>query len=72
LGVLSASAFGSTPHATGTPCRQRTFKNLAAARGWYDSPTHRKILPLRTDNLSGDAILIEGVDPDHKATDILS
>lgn len=47
------------------------FPDLAAARAWYGSPAYRKILPLRTNNSTGDVILIEGVDPDHKATDIL-
>ncbi|MBS1166214.1 MAG: hypothetical protein H6R00_2239 [Proteobacteria bacterium] len=48
------------------------FPDLATARAWYDSPAYRAILPLRTGNSSGVAILIDGVDPDHKATDILS
>ncbi|WP_026791992.1 DUF1330 domain-containing protein [Pleomorphomonas oryzae] len=48
------------------------FPSLSAARAWYDSPAYREILPLRTGHSSGVAILIEGVDADHKATDILS
>jgi uncharacterized protein (DUF1330 family) len=48
------------------------FPDLAAARAWYHSPAYQAILPLRTANASGDVILIEGVGPDHKATDILA
>ena len=48
------------------------FPSLAAARAWYDSPSYREILPLRTNNSSGVAMLIDGVDPDHKAWDILT
>jgi uncharacterized protein (DUF1330 family) len=47
------------------------FPDLARARAWYESPAYQEILALRTGNSSGDVILIEGVDPDHKATDIL-
>lgn len=47
------------------------FPDLATARAWYDSPAYREILPLRTGNASGNVILIEGVNPDHKAADIL-
>ena len=35
-------------------------------------PAYRRILPLRTRNIPGDTILIDGVSPDHKATDILA
>lgn len=48
------------------------FPDLATARAWYGSPAYREILPLRTRSSTGDVILIEGVDPDHRATDILS
>ena len=29
------------------------FPDMAALRGWYDSPEYQKILPLRTDNSEG-------------------
>jgi uncharacterized protein (DUF1330 family) len=48
------------------------FPDLARARAWYASPAYQEILALRTRNSSGDVILIEGVGPDHKATDILA
>ena len=47
------------------------FPDMTAARGWYDSPAYREILPFRTDNADGDVILIPGVAADHKATDVL-
>jgi uncharacterized protein (DUF1330 family) len=47
------------------------FPNLDQARGRYDSPAYRRILPLRTEHSVGEAILIEEVDPGHRATDIL-
>ncbi|HVL77351.1 MAG TPA: DUF1330 domain-containing protein [Noviherbaspirillum sp.] len=47
------------------------FPDLARARAWYASPAYREILPLRTENASGAVFLIEGVGPDHKATDVL-
>ncbi|WP_432924467.1 DUF1330 domain-containing protein [Microbispora sp. CA-135349] len=48
------------------------FPDLGRARAWYRSPAYQEILPLRTRNSSGDAVLIEGVDEDHKATDVLA
>jgi len=48
------------------------FPDLDRARGWYASPAYQAILALRTANASGDVILIEGVGPGHKATDILA
>ena len=48
------------------------FPDKNSARAWYESPAYRQILPLRTGNAQGDVFLIEGVDLDHKATDILA
>ncbi|WP_169984637.1 MULTISPECIES: DUF1330 domain-containing protein [unclassified Microbispora] len=48
------------------------FPDLGRARAWYRSPAYQEILPLRTRNSSGDAVLIEGVAGDHKATDVLA
>jgi uncharacterized protein (DUF1330 family) len=31
------------------------------AKRWYDSPEYQKILPLRLDNSTGHAFVIEGV-----------
>ncbi len=47
------------------------FPDYDHARGWYDSPAYREILHLRTDNSDGVAMLVEGVDRTHKATDVL-
>ncbi|MCV0396029.1 MAG: DUF1330 domain-containing protein [Rhizobiaceae bacterium] len=47
------------------------FPDRAAAEGWYASAAYRDILPLRTRNSKGVAVLIDGVDADHKATDVL-
>jgi uncharacterized protein (DUF1330 family) len=48
------------------------FPSQRHARGWYDSPEYRAILPLRTDNSTSDTILVDGVGPEHKATDVLA
>ena len=47
------------------------FPDRAAAEGWYASPAYREILHLRTTNSRGEVFLVDGVDPDHRATDIL-
>lgn len=47
------------------------FPDRARARGWYDSPAYRAILPLRTRNASGPVFLLDGVGEGHRATDIL-
>jgi uncharacterized protein (DUF1330 family) len=41
------------------------FPDPDAARAWYDSPAYQDILPLRTRNIDGDAILVEGVRDGH-------
>ncbi len=41
------------------------FPSMAAARAWYDSPAYQRILPLRTRHIEGEALLIEGVGPEH-------
>ncbi|MDQ3738177.1 MAG: DUF1330 domain-containing protein [Actinomycetota bacterium] len=43
------------------------FPDIAAARAWYDSPEYQAILPLRTNHIDGEAILVEGVDPGYDA-----
>ena len=47
------------------------FPDREQARAWYDSPAYRAIVTLRTDNSDSDVIMIDGVDRDHKATDVL-
>jgi uncharacterized protein (DUF1330 family) len=41
------------------------FPDLAAARCWYESPAYQAILPLRTDNIDGTAVIVDGVEPGH-------
>jgi uncharacterized protein (DUF1330 family) len=48
-----------------------SFPNLEQARGWYDSAPYQAIIDLRTRNTTGTVFLIDGVDPDHRGTDIL-
>ncbi len=43
------------------------FPDLAAARAWYDSSAYQAILPLRVSNIEGDAIIVQGVEPDYDA-----
>ncbi|GAA1523775.1 DUF1330 domain-containing protein [Actinomadura kijaniata] len=37
------------------------FPSMEQARGFYDSAAYQEILPLRTDHLDGDLIIVEGV-----------
>ncbi|MCA6091902.1 DUF1330 domain-containing protein [Streptomyces sp. SCA3-4] len=37
------------------------FPGMAEARAWYDSPDYQEIIPLRTDHITGDIVLVEGV-----------
>lgn len=46
------------------------FPDLAAAEGWYASPDYAAIRTWRTDHIPGDVVLVEGVGPDHRATDL--
>lgn len=48
-----------------------SFPNRKNAEGWYNSPEYQGILSLRTRNSVGEVFLIDGVGPNHKATDIL-
>ena len=44
------------------------FPDLAAARAWYDSPAYQEILPLRTRNADGVALLVDGVPEGYRAS----
>ncbi|MGW4484575.1 DUF1330 domain-containing protein [Amycolatopsis sp. NPDC004368] len=46
------------------------FPDLVQAGRWYDSPRYREILPLRTDHLVGDVVLVEGVAPGHDPAEL--
>ncbi len=48
------------------------FPNARNARAWYGSDAYQAILPLRTTHARGDVVLVEGVGPDHRASDILA
>ena len=45
--------------------------DLAGARSWYASPAYQAILPLWKGKADGAVFLIEGVDVDHRGTDVL-
>ena len=47
------------------------FPDRERARAWYDSDAYQAIVALRTGNSESDVILIDGVGPEHKATDVL-
>ena len=48
------------------------FPDRAAAEAWYDSPAYREILPLRTEHSISNVLIVDGVDRDHRATDVLA
>ncbi|HXV93759.1 MAG TPA: DUF1330 domain-containing protein [Pseudonocardia sp.] len=48
------------------------FPRLELARAWYDSPAYRAILPLRAEHSAGAVFLVDGVGPQHRATDVLA
>ncbi len=68
--VHGADAEELEGRAPGTPIVIE-FPTSERARAWYDSPAYREILPLRTRNSRSTAYLVDGVDPDHRATDVL-
>jgi uncharacterized protein (DUF1330 family) len=37
------------------------FPSAEAARAWYASPAYQELLPLRTNNVRGDVIIVEAV-----------
>ncbi len=39
------------------------FPDLDAADAWYHSPAYQAILRLRTDNIEGSAVIVDGVAP---------
>ena len=48
------------------------FPNRETAKSWYHSAAYQAILPLRTEHAEGDALLIDTVPADHRATDVLA
>jgi uncharacterized protein (DUF1330 family) len=47
------------------------FPDRARASAWYDSDAYQAILPLRTAHSDGTAFIIDGVEPGHRAPDVL-
>jgi len=47
------------------------FPDRSHARDWYTSPAYREILSLRTENTTSTVFIIDGVERDHRATDVL-
>ncbi len=47
------------------------FPDRSSATDWYDSAAYRAILPLRSSNSESTIFLIDGVDREHRATDVL-
>ena len=47
------------------------FPDRSAALDWYASAAYQEILPLRTEHTRSTAFVIDGVDRDHRATDVL-
>ncbi len=43
------------------------FPDVDAAKAWYASPGYQEILPLRTDNIEGDTLVVPGVDHPYSA-----
>ena len=41
------------------------FPDLPTARSWYASSAYQKILPLRTDHIEAEVIIVEGVAPNY-------
>jgi uncharacterized protein (DUF1330 family) len=44
------------------------FPSMNEARTWYDSPAYQAILPLRTANIEGETILVDGIGPAYDAS----
>ncbi|MFG2090483.1 MULTISPECIES: DUF1330 domain-containing protein [unclassified Spirillospora] len=43
------------------------FPDIDKARAWYESDAYQAILPMRTDNMEGTAVLLHGVADDYDA-----
>src|SRR5438105_5671115 len=48
------------------------FPDHTSAEEWYASPAYQAILPLRAENSDSTIFLVDGVDADHRATDVLT
>ena len=48
------------------------FPTRSQADGWYSSAAYQEILPLRTGSSDGIVFIVDGVDRNHLATDVLA
>jgi uncharacterized protein (DUF1330 family) len=48
------------------------FPDHERAEGWYRSPAYQAIIPLRAEHSDSTIFLLDGVDRDHRATDVIS
>ena len=48
------------------------FPERGRASAWYNSGAYQEIVALRTDNSESDVIMVDGVGPEHRATDVLA
>ena len=48
------------------------FPDRESATRWYESAAYQEILPLRAEHSDGTILLLDGVDGDHRATDVLA
>ena len=48
------------------------FPDRDSAERWYESDAYHAILPLRTHHADSPVIIVDGVGPDHRATDVLA
>ncbi|MEU8257082.1 DUF1330 domain-containing protein [Micromonospora inaquosa] len=46
------------------------FPDATHARSWYQSSDYQEIKPLRTRHLTGEVILVDGVEPGHVASQL--
>ncbi|SCF05419.1 Uncharacterized conserved protein, DUF1330 family [Micromonospora coriariae] len=44
------------------------FPDLVTAHSWYHSSVYQEIKPLRTRHLTGEVILVEGIETDHSSS----
>ncbi|GAA2747003.1 DUF1330 domain-containing protein [Kitasatospora cinereorecta] len=47
------------------------FPGMAEATAWWDSPAYREILPLRTQHMAADIVLVPGVPAGYRAAEAL-
>ncbi|NCT95760.1 MAG: DUF1330 domain-containing protein [Comamonadaceae bacterium] len=48
------------------------FPSMDQARAWYQSDAYQAILPLRTQNADGATVLVQGVAPGYRASELLA